>query len=192
MMTIRKLSLKDINDLSSLHKKVFKEQLFSVNYPIKYLNVYFEYLLKMNEYCYAAVEQNQELIGYLIAGFKTQEAVNLFTKEKKLIVFINILKHPLLSVKGLIKFINRLSHKKQNARPNLQLFLIGVSPLISQKGIGSKLLDQFEQDIKNDGYFSYGLFVHVWNKEAINFYRKKGFEEEFKSNDLLCLVKNLT
>ncbi len=189
MMIIRKLTPGDLAELSSLHKNVFDRKLFSVNYPLKYLNIYFEYLLKMNEYCYAALEENKHLIGYLIGGFKTQEAVDLFTKQYKHIVFFNMLKHPLLSVKGLLKFIKRIFHKNKKSRSDLQLFLIGVSPFITQKGAGSKLLEKFEHDIKNDGYSQFGLYVHTWNKEAITFYEKKGFEPEFKSNDLLYMVK---
>lgn len=189
-MQIRTLNKNDIESISLLHKQVFDSSYFSVYFNIGMLNKYFESLLSANKYCYIVAE-DEKILGYVIGGYLTQKAVDNFMKRNMWYIFSCMLINPKFILSGFVKIFNRIFAKKQQSKAKLRLFLIGVDQDANRKGIGSILLNKFEEELLNDGIHTYGLYVRFNNSHAIKFYEKKGFQPEFVQHNLICYIKSI-
>lgn len=189
-MIVRKINNLDIESISKLHVEVFDKSYFSVYYSILDLNEYFSTLINLNEYSYVA-EVDDKIIGYLIGGFKTQEAVDIFMKVKRKKIIFYVITNPKFIKASIIKVLKKIFSRKDKSKENLRLFLIGVDPKKKNIGVGARLIKKFEEDINKDGHTSYGLYVRTNNSNAIDFYINRGFIKEFKKFDLYSFTKKI-
>lgn len=189
-MTIRKINKSDLDSISKLHKNVFDKSYFSVYYSFSDLNEYFGSLISLNSYCYVAQEEDK-IIGYLIGGLRTQDAVDKFIRKSLIRVFYYIFSNPKFIVISISKVLKKIFGKKFKSKANLRLFLIGVDSKFNNRGVGELLIKQFEKDIMTDGFRLYGLYVRTNNLNAINFYLKRDFKKEFKTFDLYSFIKEI-
>lgn len=187
-MIIRKIRNTDVESISKLHIKVFDKSYFSVYYTLSDLSKYFNKLLEFNEYSYVC-EDNNTIFGYLIGGFRTQEAVNIFLKENRIKILYYIFRNPKFIVIAINKLFKKTVSQKLKSKVGLRLFLIGVDPSVSKKGVGAQLVKKFEEDIVLKGFNEYGLYVRTDNQKAISFYLNRGFVKEFKNFDLFSFTK---
>lgn len=187
-MQVRYVNIKDIESISRLYKIAFDRSYLSVHYSIELLNKYFELLIHQNKYCYVA-EFEGRTTGFLIGGFKTHEAVNEFLDKHRKKVFFYALLSPRILLTRLSKLLCSLLKKSPVSKESLRLFIIAVHPDFMNKGLGKQLVLRFEDDIKNDGFNSYGLFVRADNLNALEFYNKRGFICEFKSYNQYSYIK---
>jgi len=189
-MQIRTLINNDIESISLLHKQVFDNSYFSVHFSINKLNKYFESLLSANKYCYVVAE-DKKILGYVIGGYQTQKAVDNFMKSNIWYILSCMLINPKFILSAIVKIFSRIFTKKQQSKAKLRLFLIGVDQDTDRKGIGSVLLNKFEEELLDDGIHTYGLYVRSNNSHAMKFYEKKEFRREFARNDLICYIKSI-
>lgn len=189
-MQIRTLFHTDIESISLLHKQIFDSSYFSVHFNINMLKKYFESLLSANKHCYVVAE-DKKILGYVIGGYQTQEAVDNFMKRNIWYIFSCMLINPKFILSAIVKIFRRIITNKQLSKAKLRLFLIGVDQDEDRKGIGSILLNKFEEELLNDGIHTYGLYVRFNNSHAMKFYEKKGFQQEFVRNDLICYIKSI-
>lgn len=68
------------------------------------------------------------------------------------------------------------------------IFHLAILPEYQNQGIGSKLLNEAEKQLKKKGAKKVSLFVHIENKKLINFYKKRNWQ--FYA-DLACFRKEL-
>jgi len=190
-MKIRKINKIDIPDISTLHKKIFDKSYFSVHYPVKLLNKYFESLVSMNEYNYIVEDDDNEPIGFLIGGYRTQSAVDDFMQKNSREVLFCMIKYPKFIIIGIGKLLRKFHSKKIKSKAQLRLFLIGVNPEANKKGAGSLLISSFEEALKKDSIDLYGLYVRTDNPNAIQFYERRGFVYEFKKHNLISYTKTI-
>ena len=165
-MQVRYVNIKDIESISRLYKIAFDRSYLSVHYSIELLNKYFELLIHQNKYCYVAE----------------------FDKYRKKLFFYALLS-PRILLTRLSKLLRSLLKKSPVSKESLRLFIIAVHPDFMNKGLGKQLVLRFEDDIKNDGFNSYGLFVRADNLNALEFYNKRGFICEFKSYNQYSYIK---
>ncbi len=189
-MQIRPLINNDIESISLLHKRVFDSSYFSIHFNISRLNKYFESLLSANKYCYVAVE-DKKILGYVIGSYQTQKAVDNFMKSNIWYIFSCMLINPKFILSAIVKIFSRIFAKKQQSKAKLRLFLIGVDQNANRKGIGGILLNKFEDELLDNDIHTYGLYVRFNNSHAMKFYEKKGFQQEFVRNDLICYIKSI-
>lgn len=187
-MDVRYINLKDIKSVSRLYKIAFDRSYLSVHYSIGLLIKYFELLINHNKYCYVA-ETGDQIVGFLIGGFKTQEAVKEFLDKNRKTVYLYVLFNPKFLFIRLNKILRSFFNKNPVSKEKLRLFIIAIHPHFTNKGIGKQLILRFENDIKIDGFNSYGLFVRVKNVNAIEFYNKRGFTCEFKNHNQYSYIK---
>ena len=190
-MNIREINKNDIPGISVLHKKIFDKSYFSVHYPLKLLNKYFESLLSANKYNYIVEDDNNEPIGFVIGGYRTQSAVDDFMKKNSRGVLFCMIKYPKFIFIGIGKLIRKFYSKKIKSKAELRLFLIGVNPETNKKGAGSLLISAFEGALIKDNIDLYGLYVRRDNPNAIRFYERKGFVYEFGKHNLICYTKTI-
>ncbi len=67
------------------------------------------------------------------------------------------------------------------------IFHLGVHPEYRNKGIASQLLEEAERRIQSREANSVGIHVENQNKEALEFYRKRGYSD---FGTYLCLEKS--
>jgi ribosomal protein S18 acetylase RimI-like enzyme len=190
-MIVRKINNHDIESISKLHVEVFDKSYFSAYYSIPDLKEYFSKLVELNEYSYVA-EVDDKISGYLIGGFKTQEAVDIFMRIKRKKILVYVITNPKFITVSIIKVLKKVFSKKDKSKESLRLFLIGVDPKKKNIGVGARLIKKFEEDLINDGHTSYGLYVRTNNLNAIDFYKNRGFIKEFKKFDLYSFTKKIS
>ena len=153
-MEVRKAHSKDISGISGLHKYTFDRDHFTSTFSDDFLNEFYSYLIKNNEFSYVALAENKNLVGFVVAGFKSKDSVDKFVKNNYLKLFFILLNNPkffLQKIKGVFERISK--NQKVSAARELRLLSIVVNKDSQQKGVGSALLKFFEDELKNNGIF---------------------------------------
>lgn len=90
------------------------------------------------------------------------------------------------------RFIN-INHSSDKGRTELsfRLLSIGVNEKFQGKGIAIQLINKFEQTLKNQNIYQYGLSVHSDNFKAIKFYEKNCMIVEKKTTTTIFFIKNI-
>lgn len=191
-MRARKADLTDVKRIAEIHKSAFGKELFSIHLPDELLEEYFAALITANKYCYVAEsDEGSELYGYVIGGYKTQQAVDEFMKKNIGSVIKIMMANPKFIFKSILRLIKKIFKAKLYSKAALRLYLIGVDKSSNKKGTGSLLISKFEEELLKDEIKLYGLFVHNFNKNAISFYEKRGFEHEFNKDDMKAYIKRI-
>jgi ribosomal protein S18 acetylase RimI-like enzyme len=192
IMMIRNANKNDIGSIIDIHKNSFSSDHFSAAFNEELLTKYFKKLLSSNKYNYVFFdESNSRLLGYVIAGYNYNLAVNKFIKEniKKLIWVL--LKNPKFIIEKLNEIFRRLISLDNQPSVKCRLYLLAVDNQVKGKGVAKKLINHLEQELIKDGQTVYGLSVRKENKEAINFYNKNGYIIEFEKSRSIYYYKKL-
>ncbi len=184
MINIKKATDKDINAICKAHLKIFDKSHLTSNFSDSLLKKYFAKLISMNEFNFVAYDERENLVGYILSGYHTEEAANEFMFENIFKIIIVLLKHPGFLVEKIIYSF----YKRRKKKAPLRLLIIGVMPGL---GLGRKLILHYENEIIKNGIREYGLSVRKDNARAANFYTKNGFILESKVYNSLGYFKKL-
>lgn len=184
MINIRKAQLEDITSIISIHKEIFDKDHFTSHFPDNILVKYFYKLISKNTFNYVAYNQDKELLGYIISGYQTTEAIKEFIRENRVAILWIMLTHP----KFLIEKIYFSIFVHSGKHNNLRLLFIGVKP---HQHIGQQLISYYESEILKEGINYYGLSVRKENKRARDFYEKAGFIIENSNFNSISYIKKL-
>jgi ribosomal protein S18 acetylase RimI-like enzyme len=189
---IKKADISDIQNIINLHLSSFDRNHFSAVFSKKMLEKYFENLLELNEFNFVFYNDEQkELLGYVIAGFNSQEAVNKFIKKNYFSVILTLLKNPKFLSEKVSEIVEKIFGKEIIKKAKCRLYLIAVNEHYKGKGIGKQLINHLENEIRKSGLNLYGLSVRKDNKKAIGFYNKNGYEVEFENSKSIYYIKNI-
>jgi len=187
---IKKAEEKDISNIIQVHIDSFGKNHFSAVFSKSMLKRYFELLLSMNEFNFVYYEDdNNTLLGYIIAGYKSHIAVNNFTKENYWYLIFTLIRNPKFITEKVIELFNRKITKRKERKSKCRLYLIGVNKIYKGKGIGKTLVNHLEEELEKNGIISYGLSVRKDNTEAIKFYEKSGYLVEYKDAKSIYYLK---
>ena len=190
-MIIRKANIDDVKDISKLHQFAFDKDYFTYMFSTKMLIRFYSTLISLNNYNYLAIDNENNALGFIIAGFKTKASINIFIKKNVLSLSFILLRHPKFLFKKIKTFFQRNSNNEFISRANLRLLSIAVNKASEQKGVGTKLLEQFEYDLKLNGKDIYGLSVKKNNINAIKFYLKNNFKVEREEKNAIYYIKEV-
>ena len=179
-----------IINISSLHRQLFDKEHFTARFNEKLLNKYFEELLSHSSYNLFAFNE-KEFVGYLIAGEKLDNVLKKFSKDYFFQLIILLIKNPKFLIEKLIDFFESIFNKNKKSKAEMRLFLIASKHNENLKGVGSSLIKNLEKKLIQNGKFIYGLSVRKHNQNAIDFYLRLGFVEEFRTHKSIYLIKNL-
>jgi ribosomal protein S18 acetylase RimI-like enzyme len=189
---IRKANVSDIDKIIDLHLDSFSDSHFSVLFSRKMLAKYFIKLLEDNIYSYVCYNESQsEVLGYVITGFKTKEAVASFTKENRIALLITLIKNPRFLIEKLIELFQKSFRIDYKGKAKCRLYLIAINNNYKGKGIGKELILFLERQLKKDHINTYGLSVRKDNKSAIDFYRSQSYEAEFENSKSIYYKKTI-
>ncbi|MCL6494364.1 MAG: GNAT family N-acetyltransferase [Ignavibacterium sp.] len=180
-----------IGKITSLHKQIFDKDHFTARFDEKLLNKYFYLLLSNSSYKICAFK-DQEVIGYLIAGEKLDNVLKKFSKEYFIRLIILLLKNPRFLLEKFLGLMTRLIRKNKKSKADMRLFLIASKHDENIKGVGKTLIENLEKHLIEKGITFYGLSVRKHNQQAINFYKRLGFIEEFITHKSIYFIKKLS
>jgi ribosomal protein S18 acetylase RimI-like enzyme len=138
----------------------------------KFRYFYLDYFLEhYPDFCFCAIDQTQNVVGYIVATPNTAEDLALFDYHKYLGLFQNHLQ----------QFPAQLH--------------INLSSQVQGRGVGGLLITALEQKLREMNVP--GLFlITSQNSRNVNFYNKHQFDQQwvqdFKGNLLIFMGKKLT
>lgn len=190
-MLIRKAEEKDIKNICTLHAHAFDEDHFTSTLSNDSLSKFYSTLFKYNEYNYVAFDENNILIGFVVAGIKTKYAIDLFIKNNCHVLLLALLKNPHFLFQKIKRFLNRFIKISKSSNADMRLLSIAVDKNSKEKGIGKALIEYLEENLRKNEIYSYGLSVKKSNIQAIKFYNKNNFSIEIEETNAIYYIKNL-
>lgn len=194
MISLRKTKLADLDKIAVIHKSAYGSDHFSSRFSEKMLRKYYESFLDNNEYCYSATNEYNEMVGFIIAGNNTAEAVLKFSQSNTLALIWYSLLTPaeiFSKAKGFLRNLVTRKHEESVSRVKLRLLSIATGSQWQGLGYGKQMIAEFEKQLRNVGILAYGLSVRTKNLRAVKFYVANGFEEEARNNKSIYFIKRL-
>ncbi len=200
-----------LNELAKCHRKCFPNSLSSqlgLRYCKKFLGWYLDCAQGFLMHC----EQNGQIQGYcggiIVNGvLQTGSASSMFQHSFNdallaLVIRPWLLLHPEIQKKYRFVLRNikyrfsppklpKSGLKKQKETPHTGLVVIGVNPEFQGKGIGSKLMQEFENHTLKVGIRHMRLTVKKNNLQAIKAYEKNGWKKASSDKIYWSMVKEL-
>ena len=179
MVTYRFATSDDLIKVAQIHKEQFPTHYLG-QFNKSLLACFYSYLLDESN-IFIVAEDGDRILGFVIGGeWKYIETkLNRFVKENVLGYVWQIVIHPNTWVKSVQKFIGLFckpnhDYKLLDDTEKFTLLSIATAKHSQGQGVGSGLIDAFNEEIKKVGG-RYFLSVQESNENAIRFYKKKGF-----------------
>ncbi|MES2691522.1 MAG: N-acetyltransferase [Bacteroidota bacterium] len=205
---------KDLDKIADCHVSAFPDSVTSLLGKKVVASMLQWYLSAPNKFLFF-MEENNKVVGYCggfildgsdaygsgsgMTQFGFSTAVTSFLRKPWLLF------HP--EIRKKYKFIltnikRKLGLKKEHPMVNVQpvqytgplmagLVVIGVRPDLQQKGLGSKLQEEFERKAKEMGAEQLQLSVRTKNERAINSYKRNGYSVNSENETSYIMLKPL-
>lgn len=195
MIKYRLAKPEDLIQVAQIHKDQFPTHYLG-QFNKSLLVKFYSYLLDEKN-VFVVAEEDKQILGFVIGGeWKYIESkLNRFIKENVMSYVWQIAIHPKTWAKSVQKFIG-LIHKPKHDYVLLDdtekytLLSIATAKQSQGKGVGSGIVDAFNEEMKNIGN-RYFLSVQDTNENAIRFYKKKGFIVANEIPGELQMIKEL-
>jgi ribosomal protein S18 acetylase RimI-like enzyme len=189
---LRKMTQSDLDEVVLIHKKSFDNSHFTHYLNSRKIREFFNLLIKNNNFNYVFITENNEIAGFIIAGFKTQQAINLFIKQNYLALIILVLRHPKFLIEK-FSFMLKKTFRIKMFTPTyaVRLFIIAVSEANQNKRVGKLLIDFFERELIKNDITEYGLSVKKNNLKAVHFYYRNNYKVEKELKNSIYFYKKL-
>lgn len=166
------------NKIALIHKKSFDKNHFTSTFSIKKLVEYNMLLIQYSDLFLIATNEEEGIVGYIISGTSVAKGVKKFIDQNKIYISFLMIKNPNFLFQKLYAKIFSYFFSSKNNKTKFRLFSISVDPTFQSKGVGGKMLDYFELQLKKLKVKSYGLSVRNKNAKAIKFYSRNKFIKE--------------
>jgi len=184
----------NIKQIAEIHKKSFINDHFTSLLPNNKLEDYYALCLSHSKFCYIAINNKDNIAGFLIAGNNVDYIINLFKSNNYLIIVKLLLLNPSFIIKKISEIYSSLIYKffrNKVKLPEYCLLSIATDPATQSKGIGQMLINALENDFINENINEYYLAVRNNNRKAINFYNKQNFISAVSFKGLIFLTKTI-
>lgn len=206
---------KDLDKIADCHVAAFPDSVTSLLGTKVVASMLQWYLSAPNKFLFF-IEEHNKVVGYCggfildgtdaygsgsgMTQFGFGTAVTSFLRKPWLLF------HPEIRKKYKFIFANikrKLGLKKEQPMAAAQpeqyagpltagLVVIGVRPDLQQKGLGSKLQEEFERKAKEMGAEQLQLSVRTKNERAINSYKRNGYSISSESDVSYIMLKSLS
>lgn len=181
----------DINQIVEIHKNTFTKEHFTAFFPDELLKKYLLKLIEANEYNIGAYNSEDKMVGFIIAGSKSDDVIKEFTSNNLLTIFWQLMKHPFFLIEKIVDLILRVTGSKNISKEKVRIYLFEIDKPYQGEGLGKELLENFETFLLSQQIFSFGLSVRKKNRRAVNFYERNGFNKEFSNYKSIFFIKYL-
>lgn len=186
-----------LEDISDIHHQMFPKNHLTANFSQEKTKEYYYNIIKASDLSIALIqvsspkEKDDIVLGYIVAGESVPLGVANFLKKNRLYVFAIMIKKPSLFISKLKAMISSKVKGSFSSKVKFRLLSIAISDKAKSKGIGTILLNSFEEILETRGIQNYGLSVKSSNSKAITFYEKNNFKLESKFKDANYYQKKL-
>ena len=198
MITIRKATFNDVNEIAKIHLQTFNN-FFLSSLAYNFLKLYYKSCLQSEKCVALCAFENDKMLGFafgsiLAKGFHKDIFLNNFLSffKKGIIIFFSKPKDIIRIIKNFNKNKNKIDDGNY-----AELLSIGVIPESKGKGVGKQLLNFFEKIIKNYNCNKITLTTDFFKNDiAISFYNSCGYEEfytftTYPDRKMFKLIKNI-
>lgn len=189
-MIVRPVTSNDFESIALIHKSSYSNKHLTSFFSLLLLQQYYKAVWDKNPYAFIVTGEKGEPLGFVIGGDKLDEVIQQFIKTHRLNLAKVALKHPKFIFLRILDKLKQISQQKKTSIP-FQLLSIAVRKDEQAAGCGKLLLGEFEKKLQNEGITQYGLSVKKNNEQAIRFYEKNNFKQEFETVTIRCYYKDL-
>lgn len=187
---ILKLEKHHIAEVAKIHKENLPS--FLTEFPLSFIEKFYQLQISRKNQLLLGVFESEKLAGFVFGTDDVEKLYDDFIKENRFYFYSNTFKTLLFNPKYFLLFLGKIFSKTYVSQHERQLVYIAVDSKIGKKGFGSSLLNAFEEEWAQFGY--YELEVESKNS-AYNFYKKNGFFLVHEANNWVekkyLLGKNL-
>lgn len=190
-MSIRPATETDLLAIARIHKDRFADHLLG-RYSVGLLTEFYRAFLDGT--ILLVHEDERGVDGFVLGGEagRLAECRKAFLRANPARCLLETLCRPAIWAPALRQAGRLLLGRKTRtgSAESMRLLSIAVDRRASGQGVGCELIRAFEAEL-GDRWTSYGLSVKDHNTRAIAFYRKCGFEEEFRKDRTIYFRKNV-
>jgi ribosomal protein S18 acetylase RimI-like enzyme len=192
-MIIRHMQEQDLTQCAELHRFGYPKDLFTSRFSITMLERYFREILRLNPYCYVALNDEGQVVGFVMGGERTAEAVNSFMKQNLVPLTLTLARNPAFLVDKMVKVLRMTTKKGFKSKAKCRFLTKVVDPNLQRTGIATALMNKWESALVADGISLYGQSTRNDNERNISFLvNKMGCEIEYRDKTMVYFVKHLT
>lgn len=149
-------------------------------YSLPFIETFYKFQIRQKDYILLGEWEDSELLGFVFGTYDVEKLYNEFINSKKIYFIWNTLLTFAFHPKYLMLILAKFFTKQYSSACKTQLVYIATDRNMKNKGIGKKLLQAFEKELKDTDY--YELEVES-NNNANHFYRKNGFSVVYTYNN---------
>jgi ribosomal protein S18 acetylase RimI-like enzyme len=182
----RQINPDDLPAVAAIHKAAYRVDHFSAHFSNPLLERMYAELCRENPYAMVATDSSGKVLGFVVGHFAEfmAQAKNKFVTDNYWAVTAVSLLNPMALIRKMIdKMKLAVNREHFTCQARMRLTSIAVSPKSQQKAVGKSLLDAFEDTLRREKIFVYGLSVKENNLPAVRFYQKNGFSVERRTGD---------
>ena len=185
-MEIVTLNKSHISEISKLHEDIFKDSVFC-KFGLKFIEKFFYKLTNFN-WGFVLIDKYKNVKGYILATEKKISIIDILDFSDLLIFFKNLI----FDLKVINKFFITLKNyfflrdKRNFYKENMvEISHFGIVQDFRSKGLGRKLIDQFEKEALRKKHNTIKTITH--NSKLVNFYILKKNAQILKSSNIAHL-----
>lgn len=181
-----------LSGIAEVHYGAYSKEHFTSCFDKDLLSRYYNSLIRNSDLSIVAVEEGV-VVGFIVAGYSVGRGVSQFIKDNRASVVRVFFKNPrFIYEKALSTVASKLAKGGVSVPVSpFRLMSISVRSGIQSRGVGSKLLQFFEEKLLASNIAEYGLSVRKKNQRAIEFYIRNSFSVQKETRDSLYFYKEL-
>lgn len=177
-MEIRSATLQDVASIVKIHQSAF-DGFFLTSLGSRFLTFYYKAFVKSEDSVVLCAIEDEVVLGFS-AATKQCKGFNSKLIKKNLLSFFGLsMKLLFTQPSALVRLAKNLTKKSEDVEDNeeyAELYSIGVRSDAQGKGIGKKLLNATETNLKEEGVEKVSLTTDYYNNEsAVAFYHSMGY-----------------
>jgi ribosomal protein S18 acetylase RimI-like enzyme len=181
-----------LSEIADIHYGAYSKEHFTSCFDKLLLEKYYKFLIINSDICLLAVDDGV-VVGFIVSGYSVGRGVSQFIGDNRPSVIKIFLKNPRFMLEKAFSIISSriVRDKDSPAIAPFRLMSISVKSGAQSRGVGSLLLNEFEQNLLAKSINLYGLSVRKKNERAVSFYFRNGFEVQKETRDSLYFGKEL-
>lgn len=181
MIFCREAKLSDCDKIVEIHLSAFNN-FFLTSLGGRFLKTFYRSCIKSDEtVIIVCCDDNGNLAGFAMGSLKAAGFYKRLLFKNLLPFSLEAVKLIISKPKALVRLVNNLTKTDERSESHefSELLSIASSPEFRGQGIGRKLLDSFEEKIREEGGRVVSLTTdYSDNRDVIEFYRKSGYKIE--------------
>ena len=167
-----------LRQIANIHYESLTHFSFLIFFGPEFLFQLYKRILKHQLGFFAIALNGNEVLGFALLCFDTSKLMPAVLKNPWHFIFLSIstvLKRPLIIIKMLktIFYFKNTGSDINKIKP--EFLAMAIKKGTRSKGIGTTLIEKFENEYKKQGIIKYKFAITQENKKSVDFFRRRGF-----------------